>query len=425
MAELVDTPTTTGIEAEIEIAGRLYRALADGDRAELDALLDPAFSGVAADGMPFGIGGGHDSPKAMLRDFWGQIARHFTARAVPDRFLPAGAGRILVTGRYTGTSRETGGTLDAAFAHLIDIAGGRIIRLEQFTDTARWAAAAAPRAADPQRADAGGTATVHAGEPATVTCEVSGGVATIRLNRPATGNAFDEAMAAELRGVSARLPADRSVRAVLVTGNGRAFTVGGDLRMLARTPADEVPRTLGRMIGDYHVAIEQLSALDVPVVAAVRGAAGGGGLGLLCCADIVVAAQDARFALGYAALGLTADGGTSWYLPRLVGLRRAQELFLLNRRLTAAEALDYGLVTRVVPPDEMEPAAAAIAATLAAGPTAAFGGMRGLLRRSFETGLRDQLAAEYGSMMAASATADAAEGIGAFGTGRRPAFHRH
>jgi enoyl-CoA hydratase/carnithine racemase len=109
----------------------------------------------------------------------------------------------------------------------------------------------------------------------------------------------------------------------------------------------------------------------------VRGGAGGGGLGLLYAADIVVAADDARFALGYGALGLTADGGNTWFLPRMVGMRRAQELFLLNRRLTAQEALAFGLVSRLAPNDAVETEAATLAATLAAGPTRAFGAGRG------------------------------------------------
>jgi 2-(1,2-epoxy-1,2-dihydrophenyl)acetyl-CoA isomerase len=143
------------------------------------------------------------------------------------------------------------------------------------------------------------------------------------------------------------------------------------------------------MIDSYHLAIERLTSIDAPVVAAVRGGAGGGGLGLLYVADIVVAADDARFALGYGALGLTADGGNTWFLPRMVGMRRAQELFLLNRRLTAQEALAFGLVSRLAPDDAVESEAASLAAKLAAGPTRAFGAVRRMLRQTFETGSRN------------------------------------
>ena len=136
------------------------------------------------------------------------------------------------------------------------------------------------------------------------------------------------------------MPRGPDVRAVLIAGNGPNFTVGGDLGLFAGTAREQLPNRLRRMIDSYHLAIERLTSIDAPVVAAVRGGAGGGGLGLLYVADIVVAADDARFALGYGALGLTADGGNTWFLPRMVGMRRAQELFLLNRRLTAQEALD-------------------------------------------------------------------------------------
>jgi 2-(1,2-epoxy-1,2-dihydrophenyl)acetyl-CoA isomerase len=143
---------------------------------------------------------------------------------------------------------------------------------------------------------------------------------------------------------------------------------------------------------------------------------------LLYIADIVGAADDARFALGYGALGLTADGGNTWFLPRMVGMRRAQELFLLNRRLTAQEALDFGLVSRLVPSDAVEGEAAALAAKLAAGPTRAFGAVRRMLRQSVETGLSDQLEAEKESIIATSRSDDAKEGIAAFVAKRRPQF---
>jgi 2-(1,2-epoxy-1,2-dihydrophenyl)acetyl-CoA isomerase len=145
-------------------------------------------------------------------------------------------------------------------------------------------------------------------------------------------------------------------------------------------------------------------------------------LGLLYVADIVVAADDARFALGYGALGLTADGGNTWFLPRMVGMRRAQELFLLNRRLTAQEALGFGLVSRLAPSDAVEGEAVALAAKLAAGPTRAFGAVRRMLRQSFETGLSDQLDAEKESIIAASGTDDSREGIAAFAAKRQPQF---
>src|SRR5204863_2756761 len=160
-----------------EIARAFYAALATGDRNQLDAILHPEFTGRTAEGMPFGIGGDHDSPAAMRRNGWGAIARHFEARAEPERFLDLTDGRLLVTGRYLGRGKPGGAPLDAAFAHLIAIDQGRIKSLEQFTDTARWQNAAGPLR--------------------TVMLNFADGVATLRLNRPDNGNAINTEMAAD------------------------------------------------------------------------------------------------------------------------------------------------------------------------------------------------------------------------------------
>jgi 2-(1,2-epoxy-1,2-dihydrophenyl)acetyl-CoA isomerase len=385
-----------------DLARSFYAALAAGDRDQLDALLHPEFTGRTAEGMPFGIGGDHHGPNAMRRNAWGAIARHFEARAEPERLLDLADGRLLVTGRYRGRGKQGGGTLDAAFAHLIMIDQGRIKSLEQYTDTARWHEAA--------------------GRLRTVLLDFADGVATLRLNRPDQGNAINPDMAADLAEAATQISERAGVRAVLIVSNGPNFTVGGDLSVFAGTPREQLPNQLRRMIDSYHLAIERLTSIDAPVVAAVRGGAGGGGMGLLYAADIVVAADDARFALGYGALGLTADGGNTWFLPRMVGLRQAQQLFLLNRRLTAQEALAAGLLSRLVPNDAVDTEAASLAATLAAGPTRAYGAMRRMLRQSFETGLSDQLEAEKESIVAASRSDDAQEGIAAFVAKRRPQF---
>ncbi|OJY40026.1 MAG: hypothetical protein BGP03_21070 [Pseudonocardia sp. 73-21] len=254
----------------------------------------------------------------------------------------------------------------------------------------------------------------------TLTLDVADGIATVRLDRPDQHNAIDVAMARDLSELATRLAEDPSVRVVLLLGNGPMLTAGGDVPMLAG--AQQLPDVLRRMIDDYHLALERLTELDAPLVVGVRGAAAGGGLGLVGAADYVVAADDAVFTVGYAALGLTADGGNTWFLPRLIGMRRTQEMFLLNRRLTAAEALDWGLVNRTVPSADVDAEARVVAERLANGPTRAFGGMRTLLRQSFESGLRDQLADEKHLIVTASTTPDAREGIAAFAAKRRPSF---
>lgn len=389
-------------KARSDIARALYAVLAAGNREQLETLLHPDFVGEIAEGMPFGIGGRHEGSSAMRRNGWGAIARHFAARAEPERFLEVGEACLLVTGRYRGEGRHGGARLDASFAHLITFEGDRVTRLEQYTDTARWRAAASPFK--------------------TVLLDIADGVATLRLNRPDQGNAINEEMAADLEEASTRIAETAGLRAVLISGNGPNFTVGGDVNLFAGTPSAELPGKLRRMIDGYHRAIDRLTSIDAPVVAAVRGAAAGGGLGLLYIADIVVASTDARFALGYGALGLTSDGGNTWFLPRMVGMRRAQELFLLNRRLSAQEALEFGLVSRLVPDDSVEGDAIAVARELAAGPTRAFGAMRRMLRQSFETSLGAQLEAEMQSIVDASRSDDAREGIAAFAARRRPVF---
>lgn len=385
-----------------DIARALYAALAAGNREQLETLLDPDFVGEIAEGMPFGIGGRHEGASAMRRNGWGAIARHFTARAEPERFLDVGEACLLVTGRYRGEGRHGGASLNAPFAHLITFEGERIARLEQYTDTARWHDAASSFKA--------------------VLLEVTDGIATLRLNRPDQGNAINEEMAADLEEASTRIAETSGLRAILIAANGPNFTMGGDVNLFANTPHQELPGKLRRMIDGYHHAINRLTSTDAPVVAAVRGAAAGGGLGLLYSADIVIASNDARFVLGYGALGLTSDGGNTWFLPRMVGMRRAQELFLLNRRLTAQEALEFGLVSRLVPDDAVEAEAMAVAGKLAAGPTQAYGAMRRMLRQSFETALGAQLEAEMQSIVVASRSDDAREGIAAFASRRQPNF---
>ena len=394
----------------ILLARHLYDALAAGDAGSLRELLHPSFTGHATEGLPLGLGGDYDSPEAMTGDFWWAIGRHYRARAEPQQFLALADGGLLVLGRYTGTARAGGGRLDAAFAHVLRFTDGRISELTQYTDSARWAGALPP-------------ATAGHRDLRAVRYEVDQAVATIQLNRPAAGNAIDVTLVQDFYQAVLRAADDPAVRAVLLCGAGRSLSAGGDLAMFAGLEKGELPRRLRQMIDLYHLALDRLTRIDAPVVCAVRGAAAGGGLGLLHAADVVIAAEDSKFAFGYAALGLPSDGGNTWFLPRLVGLRRAQQLMLLNRVLTAPEALDWGLVTELVPAADVEDRARQLAGQLAAGPTRAFGRMKRLLRDSWTTGLPYQLSAETEQMAEAGASDDAAEGIAAFMAKRRPAFH--
>lgn len=247
-----------------------------------------------------------------------------------------------------------------------------------------------------------------------------GGLARLRLAWPEGRNGIDPAMVAALAAAAAQLR-HGDHRALLIDSEGPIFTVGGDLGYFA-TRTDDLAAALDAVIPTYHEALAILSELPLPVVAAVRGAAAGGGLGLVWCADIVLAADDARLAAGFARLGLTGDGGSSWWLPRLVGLRRAQALLIGGRVLDAQTALDWGLVTEVVPAADLPARALQVATELAAGPTRGLAGIRALLRESATRTLREQLAAESAAMSASGATADAVEGVRAFAERRPPRF---
>jgi len=254
-----------------------------------------------------------------------------------------------------------------------------------------------------------------------VTLVVADGVASLRLVRARERNAIDLAMVAALDAAARACADDAGVRAVLISAEGPAFSVGGDLGYLAGR-VDDLDDALEEMIPDFHRALARLAALDVPVVCAVQGAVAGGGLGLAWIADLVLASEDAVFTAAFARLGLSGDGGSTWFLPRLVGLRRAQELEFGDRVLTAAEALEWGLVTRVVPRAELDAEAQALAARLAAGPTIALGHIRRLLRDSWGATLEQQLDAERAAMKACAGTADAREGVRAFVERRPPSF---
>lgn len=250
-----------------------------------------------------------------------------------------------------------------------------------------------------------------------MTLAVADGVATITLDRPEAHNAINEEFTGDLLELVTSCADRDDVRSVLIRGTGRMFTAGGDLLAFAGLAAQDLSSMLHRMTRSYHDALERITRMDAPVVAAVNGPAAGGGLGIVLAADIVVAAPSATFTLGYARLGLTADGGTSWLLPRLGGLRLAQRMFLLNEQLTAEDAAAHGLVTEVC--DDVDARARELADQLARGPTTAFGGMKRLLRDAAVRDLGDHLVAETDSMSTAALGPDAAEGIAAF-AGRRP-----
>lgn len=254
---------------------------------------------------------------------------------------------------------------------------------------------------------------------------VADAVATITLNRPQALNALDRDMALGLRDALGRAEADPSIRCVIVTGAGDHFMAGGDIRTFAGMVAEGKTadqEAFGRMIGEVHDSVEILRRMPKPVVAAVRGAVAGFGVSLVLACDLAVAAEDAVLTLAYCHIGVSPDGGATWHLPRVVGLRKAMEIALLGDRFDAATAERLGLVNRIVPAADLAGEAAALAARLANGPTLAYARTKALLNASADRTLADQLTAEASAFAASAATQDFAEGVTAFVEKRKPVF---
>jgi 2-(1,2-epoxy-1,2-dihydrophenyl)acetyl-CoA isomerase len=256
----------------------------------------------------------------------------------------------------------------------------------------------------------------------TVKFELSDDVAWVTLNRPDSANTLDLQFGRDLLDAATRCQGTRGVRAVVITGAGKAFCFGGDLGAMMMNEGGAIEAYLRELTTDLHAAIEVFCALDAPVVAAVNGTAAGAGIGLVAMADLAIAAEGARFSLAYTGVGLTPDGGTSYFLPRSLGTKRAMELVLTNRALSAAEALDWGLVNKVVPDAEVVAEARKLAVRLAAGPLGAFGQAKRLMRS--EATLRSQLIDEGRTIAAQAASAEAQEGVKAFLAKRKPVFPR-
>jgi 2-(1,2-epoxy-1,2-dihydrophenyl)acetyl-CoA isomerase len=251
--------------------------------------------------------------------------------------------------------------------------------------------------------------------------DLSDHVARITLNRPEAANGIDLALGRDLMRAAIRCDEDPDVRAVLLTGAGKMFCAGGDLKSFASF-GDDLPAALKELTAYLHAATSRLARMDAPLIVAVNGAAAGAGMSLAVAGDLVVAAASAKFTMAYTAAGLSPDGSSTHYLPRLIGLRRTQELMFTNRRLSAGEALEWGLVNRVVPDEALLDEAGALAAQLAQGPTRAYGSVKTLLEASFSGTLETQMELEARAIAAMAGTPDGKEGIQAFLEKRRPAF---
>lgn len=256
-------------------------------------------------------------------------------------------------------------------------------------------------------------------------CEKRDRLGIISLNRPGRLNAFHTGMAEQLLQGLLSLTEGAAVRAILIRAEGTYFCAGGDLGFFRETLAtdhDTAQQAFADLVEAVHAVIILLGRLPVPVVAAVQGGAAGFGLSLLAACDFVVAERGSAFNAAYVNLGASPDGGVSWMLPRLLGLRAARRLLMLGETLDARTAQELGLIDDITEPGELSATAEALAGRLAAGPTLAYGRIKGLLADSARNTLAEQLDAEKQGFLASAATHDFHEGLRAFLARRSPDF---
>jgi 2-(1,2-epoxy-1,2-dihydrophenyl)acetyl-CoA isomerase len=255
----------------------------------------------------------------------------------------------------------------------------------------------------------------------TIDVTTEGTAARILLNRPEALNAWNQQFGRDLLDAVTSLGGDDSIRAVLITGAGRGFSSGADLRE-QRSQNEGLPDLSERLKEIYHPVITGLREMPKPVVAVVNGPAVGIGCSLALAADLIVAAESAYFLLAFVNIGLVPDGGSTVFLPARIGLARSTEMAMLGERVSAAQALEWGLVNRVVPDDELEAEAGELLAKLASGPTASYAGSKRLLNRRVYADLAAQLDAEAEAQRDQGNSKDFIEGVLAFVEKRPPNF---
>jgi len=224
---------------------------------------------------------------------------------------------------------------------------------------------------------------------------IDGHIATITLNRPAAFNSIDLSIAKKLEQLAADVEASDQIRVLVIEGEGRAFCAGGDLQTIgAAASAGTVAAVVGELLKHYHAFIETVRRMPKIVVSSVHGSAAGAGMGLAFITDLCIATEDAKFTPAYAKIGVSPDGGSTVGMVGTVGVRRAFQIFLGEDSFSAQQAYDWGLVARVVPPDELKAATKTFAERLARNPPAAIGATKALLYQAATTPTKQQLAAE-------------------------------
>jgi 2-(1,2-epoxy-1,2-dihydrophenyl)acetyl-CoA isomerase len=250
--------------------------------------------------------------------------------------------------------------------------------------------------------------------------EIRESVAFLTFARPTAANTIHLAFGREFLAAAFAIESNRAVRAVVLSGEGKHFCLGGDLRAMVTADMD-VQSYLSELTTNLHAGMALLARMDAPVVAAVNGTAAGAGLGLVLAADIAIASRSAKFAPAYTGVALTPDAGCTFMLPRVIGYKRAMELLLTNRILSADQALAWGLINDIVDEESLASKAAELATQLATGPVGAFGAVKRLMLES-EPGLEAQQGRESRSIAARGSTAEGREGISAFLEKRPPRY---
>lgn len=248
--------------------------------------------------------------------------------------------------------------------------------------------------------------------------EIENRVMRLTLNRPSSLNAFSADMMNGLLDAFSRARTDPDIRAILLTGEGRAFSAGGDVKGMGRGGPVQTYDHIGRL----NQVVLAMAELDVPIVAAVNGWAAGAGVNLALACDVIYAADNSKFVLSFSKVGLLSDGGGLFFLPRTIGLYRAKEVLFNAEPITASDAMQWGMVNHVVPADNLMETAMTYASQLAGGPSRAFAMIKKIANRSLVSDLAGVLEMERSAQCVTQATADHVEGVRAFIEKRNPVF---
>ena len=256
----------------------------------------------------------------------------------------------------------------------------------------------------------------------TLTYVVADRVATISFSRPSDANGMNLALTTELAIAAQACSEDENVKVVVLTGDGKFFSAGGDVKAMYASDIS-AGETVEKIADQLHLAISCFSRMPAPVIAAVNGVAAGAGFSVAISADIVIASENAKFTMAYSKIGLSPDGSSSYFLPRLVGLRKAQELMLTNRVLSAEEALEWGLINQVVAVQDLETHVAAVTKQFTQGSLSANASIKKLLNQTYGNDLETQMALESKTIRESANSADGQEGVTSFVEKRAPKFN--